>query len=107
MSAGGELLRVSEADRPGERQAGAGEASVDEVGPQWDISQASAEGAGEVVEVRAGPGYEEVRERGRERFQVKQLRAAMRRHPEVVEQFMTEQTNAQSRRDAHATSQSS
>lgn len=43
--------------------------------------------------VDARPGYEDVLERGRERFQVKQLRAAMRRYPEVVEQFMKEQSS--------------
>ncbi|MEU8832379.1 hypothetical protein [Streptomyces sp900116325] len=44
--------------------------------------------------VDAKAGYEEVLELGRERFQVKQLRAAMRRRPEIVEQFMKEQSTA-------------
>ncbi|MEW1757863.1 hypothetical protein AB0393_15265 [Streptomyces cyaneofuscatus] len=39
----------------------------------------------------AKQGYDKVLEAGRERFQIKQLRAAMRRHPEVVEEFFREQ----------------
>jgi hypothetical protein len=41
--------------------------------------------------MEAKQGYEAVLDAGRERFQIKQLRAAMRRHPEVVEEFLREQ----------------
>ncbi|MFJ3960716.1 hypothetical protein [Streptomyces sp. NPDC090036] len=51
------LLRVSAGltlDRPVEGQARASETFVDEVGPEWDVSQASAEGAGEAVGILEG-----------------------------------------------------